>query len=333
MPESGREWERPINNKVETQSVIGKRSAAISGNSSNNFKNNSNKNKNNKIISSNLKNKPAIKMYSDQQLVLVNGGTLNSNDAIGDERQRNTATVHNNRSQQQRQHQHQQQQQKQQRQKIGSVAPVAELVQNVNYTNVNGQTQTQATIFLNHNNYRKIPPNLQNNVAAVAACAYNNCNNNTNNSNNNNNSFSNLSFYAQQPTSNYNNNNELFQVEQVCVTFSVSPFNLVLLSTNSTSSWILWAQRAFFSFFICCVLIAKHFAINENVNELHTLRAEHGELAACRRRRQHRCRLSRSNSFSSPFSPDRRLWLPTLFWLVLPAHAHIFTRTHKHSRS
>lgn len=147
-------------------------------------------------------------MYSDQQLVLVNGGTLNSNDAIGDERQRNTATIHNNRSQQQRQHQQQQQQQ------IGAVAPVAELVQNVNYTNVNGQAQTQATIFLNHNNYRKNPPNLQSNVAAVAACAYNNCNNN------NSNSFSNLSFYAQQPTSNYNS--ELFQAEQVCVTFSVS---------------------------------------------------------------------------------------------------------------
>ncbi|EDW59138.2 filamin-A isoform X2 [Drosophila virilis] len=136
-------------------------------------------------------------MYSDQQLVLVNGGTLNSNDTVGDERQRNTATIHNNRSQQQ----------------IGAVSPVAELVQNANYTNVNGQAQTQATIYLNHNNnYRKNPPNLQNNVAAVAACVYNNCNNNNN--------FSNLSFYAQQPTSSYNNNNnnnddfELYQAVQ-----------------------------------------------------------------------------------------------------------------------
>lgn len=151
-------------------------------------------------------------MYSDQQLVLVNGGTLNSNDTVGDERQRNTATIHNNRSQQQ----------------IGAVSPVAELVQNANYTNVNGQAQTQATIYLNHNNnnYRKNPPNLQNNVAAVAACVYNNCNNNNN--------FSNLSFYAQQPTSSYSNNNnnndfELYQAVQVCVSLSVSPLTSALL--------------------------------------------------------------------------------------------------------
>ncbi|XP_017847553.1 filamin-A isoform X2 [Drosophila busckii] len=144
-------------------------------------------------------NKPAVKMYNDQQVMLVNGSALNSKDVVVERQQRNPAVANNiNKSNNSR------------AQQIsgGAVVPVGELlVQNANYTNGSGQT-TQATIYLNHsnnnNNIRKNPPNLQSNNNA---CVYsNNNNNNNNNGNGNSNNCSNLSFYAQQPATNYNDN-------------------------------------------------------------------------------------------------------------------------------
>ncbi|XP_033244427.1 uncharacterized protein LOC108154873 isoform X2 [Drosophila miranda] len=104
-----------------------------------------------------------------------------------------------------------------------------------NYTNGGQTAATQATIFLSHSNNshhlnnRKNPPNFQTN-----ACVNGNGSNNHTEQNASQfvPNFSNLNFYAQQPTSAQSNNNNYDvchqQVEYAAVENIITPIGLVV---------------------------------------------------------------------------------------------------------